>query len=369
MVTQAAVTLRTDLLSDVYTGATLDTFLATSTNVAPYNELLSSAADIELLVGSEFAFTNAIIDSSTGWTLLSRVDTALRAIANSDYATNIMAGTGFGDKFKDFFDPDYSRFSDHYQNIPANLARIKKQVNKSGSTLNRQIYTSNGSFTFSGTLYAVSVFGVGGGAGGDAGSINDGGGAGGLKTYNFTPAEIALFSSPESVVRGNGGASSTSGQQQKAGQASTMDVFSIAGGLANSRTGGGTTDGSIDDVIFDPKFAVWQPTNVEIQGGDGGFGTSTLGERATRGQEVLVNTAGLPGYVEGGDRSISGTRGMGYLAGGGGSIRASSSYTTDYTIFVENIGAGGGGAPYGGGSIGTSLQGAVGIMIVYWIED
>jgi hypothetical protein len=347
--------MRTDLLSGTYTAGTFQTALATAANSAAFTELANSYGSAEMLVNSTTAFP-VIAGSSTARTIATNAPAFLRACANSGYATEQLVTTADGAELFGIVlrDATGSRFS-HWRNFTNNYNLIKSFVNKSGSKLKSQTFTSTGTWTAPASIKAMSIFGVGGGASGVANTTGgDGGGGGEIECLNVPFA--SLPSANQTVTIGAGGTSGSSGN----GANTTVGALFTASGATwgGANPGGGTTanGGYINFTDWEEPFtAAFQCFTASQQGGSSPVGTSgTLGGS---GGDGLPGSGGNPSYD-----SVSATGGRAY--GGAGGSAGQTSNTSGGNASANT--GGGGGATDGAGTYGGN--GGSGIAVIYWLE-
>ena len=354
----SALIMRTDLLSGTYTAGTFETALGTSSNAAAFTELANSYGSAEMLANSTTAFP-VIAGSSTARTIATNAPAFLRACANSGYATEQLVTTADGATMFGIVlrDTSGSRFG-HWRNFTNNYNLIKSFVNKSGSKLKSQTFTSTGTWTAPATLRAMSIFGVGGGASGVASTVGGRGGGGGeIECLNIPLA--SLPSTNQTVTIGAGGTSGSSGN----GANTTVGALFTASGATwgGAGSGGGTTTngGYINFTDWEyPLTTAFQCFTASQQGGNGGAGNTTISATlGNPGEDGLPGSGGNPCYD-----SSGATAGRAYGGGGGGSANSSS---TNGSAADANTGGGGGGTD-GGGTYGGN--GGSGIAVIYWLE-
>jgi hypothetical protein len=174
---------------------------------------------------------------------------------------------------------------------------------------------------------------VGGGAGGNAGSIGGGGGTGG----SFTNALWAISSFGNLIgtlgQNGTGAVSQSTGTAQTWGSATT--------GMTSGGTAGGGSNGTVDHdggAITAPNVG-WEPMTVSLVGGTG------AGGRGLDGVAAPLKAAFASFYSCGGTGGASNHAGTGGAGGNGGT----------------GSGGGGGGS---GSTGGAASRGGEGLVIV-----
>lgn len=351
----SALQMRTALLSGTYTAVTFQTALATAANSAAFTELANSYGSAEMLVNSTTAFP-VIAGSSTARTIATNAPAFLRACANSGYATEQLVTTADGAELFGIVlrDTTGSRFS-HWRNLTNNYNLIKSFVNKSGSKLKSQTFTSTGTWTAPASIKAMSVFGVGGGASGRANTSGGGGGGGGeIECLNVPLA--SLPSTNQTVTIGAGG---TSGSSGIGGNTTVGALFTASGATFGSGAGGGSTTngGYINFTDWESPFtAAFQCFNASQKGG-----TQTI--PGTSGTLGGPGGDGLPG--SGGNPSYDSTGSTGGRAYGGSGGSAGQTSNLGGNNASANTGGGGGGADSAGTYAG---DGGSGIAVIYWLE-
>lgn len=219
------------------------------------------------------------------------------------------------------------------------------------STVNLQVFTSNGTYTpTAGMRYALVIATAGGGGGGGADvsangwASSGGGGAGATAIRLFTASEIGAS---QSVTVGAGGtAGSVTGSNGGDGGDTTFGSFMTAGG----GTGGKGAVGAAGNAQYgDPgEGGTASGGTLNIAGGDGGPGQ-------------------VPVFVSGHTMMfVSGVGGASWWGGGGGSVVTHAGRGTSF--------AGRGGGAYGSGGSGAVNDavtagraggaGAAGIVVV-----
>lgn len=359
-----AIGLRTALLSGTYTAGTFETALATASTAAAFVELVNTYGSSEILVNSTVAFP-VIAGSSTARTISSNAPSFLRACANSSYATEQLVTTTDGAALFGIVlrDATGGKFS-HWRDISVNYSRIKAWVNATGSKLKRQIFTSTGPWTKPTTLYAMSIFAVGGGSlGGYIGAGGAAGGSGGeIECVNI--AFASLPAANQTVTIGSGGTTGTpNGGNTTVGSLITASGATSPGYSSTPTAGGGTTASGGYAAFTDweaPLFAAWQCVNASQQGGSGGAGNGSGITVGLPGADGLPGTGGNPGY---GTPTTAPKSGSAY--GGGGGSAADVGATTPVAA-AANSGAGGGGYDFTSPSAGSA--GGSGIAVIYWLE-
>ena len=360
-----AIGLRTALLSGTYTAGTFETALATASTAAAFTELVNTYGSAEILVNSTVALP-VITGASTARTIAGNGPAFLRACANSSYATEQLVTTTNGAALFGIvlLDSTGGKFS-HWRDISGNYTRIKSWVNASGSKLKSQSFTSSGTWTKPTTLYAMSIFAVGGGGSGSAYSNGSGSGGGGGEIECVNVAFGSLPGANQTVTIGAGGASVSSPSNGNPGTNTTVGSLITAsfgsGGLsASGGTGGGTTanGGYVNFTEWEqPLFAAFQCVNAAQKGGNGGRGRGSASAVGTKGSDGLPGSGGNPAY----DTPDTTSEGGKLYGGGGGG-------------FCDNIAANGGSAAAntggGGGGFGLAAGGAggSGIAVIYWLE-
>lgn len=353
----SALQMRTALLSGTYTAVTFQTALATAANSAAFTELANSYGSAEMLVNSTTAFP-VIAGSSTARTIATNAPAFLRACANSGYATEQLVTTADGAELFGIVlrDATGSRFS-HWRNFTNNYNLIKSFVNKSGSKLKSQTFTSTGPWTAPASIKAMSIFGVGGGASGVASSSGGRGGGGGeIECLNVPFA--SLPSTNQTVTIGAGG---TAGSLGIGGNTTVGALFTASGATwgGSSIGGGSTTNGGYINFTDweEPFTAAFQCFTASQQGGSSSSEASTTLGGA--GGDGLPGSGGNPSYD-----SVGATAGRAY--GGAGGTAASTSSSSG-SAAAANTGGGGGGSDSGG--VPTYGQnGGSGIVVIYWLE-
>lgn len=213
------------------------------------------------------------------------------------------------------------------------------------TTINRQVFTSTGTYTPSAGLIKadVEVVGGGGGSGGCAAtgsgtfSVAGGGGAGGYSRKLITAAAIGVS---QAVTIGAAGAGGVSGDND--GSPGGTTSF----GAIISATGGGGGDGGLAFGQMTSSF-----------GGAGGAGAggdfNTTGEP---GQSGILNTASGAGFT-----AIGGKGGNSFFGGGGPNCGPNNGPATG--AFSYGGGGGGGGVNQMQSAI-AGAAGFAGIVII-----
>jgi hypothetical protein len=214
--------------------------------------------------------------------------------------------------------------------------------------LNKEVFTSNGTFTIpSGTLsttvFKFTLIGAGGGGGGGNASYGGGGGGGGgglaIKWLSGLTAGNTI-----TITRGGGGAGGGAATNGSSGGNTTIasgtETISTVTGVGG--TGG---EGSV----------AAQPT----EGGIGGAGTS--GDFNSDGQ------GGILGDRSSANAGFGGAGGSSHLGGGGAGGDANNSSDGDGKNGTNGGGGGGGGANPGVRN-GTAGNGGNGLVIVEWVR-
>lgn len=349
-----AIGLRTALLSGTYTAGTFETALATASTAAAFTELVNTYGSSEILVNSTVALP-VITGSSTARTIAGNGPAFLRACANSSYATEQLVTTTNGAALFGIVlrDNTGGKFS-HWRDISGNYTRIKAWVNATGSKLKSQTFTSSETWTKPTTLYAMSIFAVGGGGKGSADDY--GGGAGGGEIECVNVAFASLPGANQTVTIGSGSTSTAS----SGGDTTVGSLITASGGASTATTtgaaGGGTTanGGYINFTEWEsPLFAAFQCVNAAQKGGNGASGSATTN---LPGSDGLPGTGGNPAYLS--PNTLS-TGGRAYGGGGGAGVNGSS---TGGAASANTGGGGGGGTGAAGGNGGS------GIAVIYWLE-
>jgi len=367
--TITSLTLKNSLLQGSYNAASLQTALGTASTLAALRELLNNRAACDQLFANATS-ANAILGAALAQTEVSNSETALRALAGSTLGTERLCRDGAALLGTILNDTNRSRW---WLEHAAAYARLKSQVNASGSKLKRQVFTSSGTWTKPATLHAISVALIGGGAGGGGGDTSattesgGGGGGGEAKTGILTAGSMGAT---ETVTCGAAAAGGTGGAGSNPGTAGNTSSFgahlSAAGGAAGGAGstglggagGGSTTNGgraAMTDV--DIQNAAWQAITAGQKGGDGG--DSAVAGTGRDGGPGLT----LDGYGQGAHSSTN-TRALAGTYGGGGG--AGDNTGTSGTPTAGTYGGGGAGGNTTGGSTGGTS--GAGLCVVYWVE-
>ena len=354
-----ALNMRTALLSGSYTAVTFETALATATNAAAFTELVNIYTSSEMLVNSTTAFP-VIIGSSTARTISSNGQAFLRACANSGYATEQLVTTANGAALFGIVlrDNSGSRFR-HWRDYTANYNRIKGFVNKSGSKLKSQVFTSTAVWSPTFPLQAMSIFGVGGGSSGYRDTLGGvGGGGGEIECINIDQGSLPSVN--QTVTIGSGGVFAS-----PQGVATTVgSLFTASGGILNFAPVGGVGGGSTTNGGYinftdweNPLTAAFQCFSASQQGGNGGAAVNAI--LGLPGKDGLPGSGGNPSYG-----TTSGEQAAGGRAYGGGGGSAGGTSTTSGAADA-NTGGGGGGSD---GAAAVAANGGSGIAVIYWLE-
>lgn len=365
-----AIGLRTALLSGTYTAGTFETALATASTAAAFTELVNTYGSAEILVNSTVALP-VITGASTARTIAGNGPAFLRACANSSYATEQLVTTTNGAALFGIVlrDNTGGKFS-HWRDISGNYTRIKAWVNASGSKLKSQSFTSSGTWTKPTTLYAMSIFAVGGGSYGGYSTAGGAGGSGGeIECVNVPFA--SLPGANQTVTIGTGGTNGRSGTPltPNGGNTTVGSLITASGATApgNSSTptagGGTTTNGGYASFTEweSPLIAAWQCINASQQGGAGGAGSGSGVSVGSPGASGLPGSGGNPGY---GTPTTRPQAGKSYGGGGGG--EADTGFVSVPADATANSGGGGAGADTSIAS--NSGHGGSGIAVIYWLE-
>ena len=208
-----------------------------------------------------------------------------------------------------------------------------------GGTHEVHTFTSNGTFTLSGTCNAQVLLVAGGGSGAISHTSGSGGGGAGGVVYD---SSHALTSQAYSVTVGTGGAARLVAAGSGAGNAGNNSVFdtltAFGGGYGNYNTAPGGNGGS-----------------------GGGGGGIQLGGTSTQTAQGSATVYGNPGCSAatgsgggGGGAGGTCTAGTATPTGGNGGNGISNSITGSAVVY----GCGGGGAPSGTGGTGGGGAGA-----------
>ncbi len=212
-------------------------------------------------------------------------------------------------------------------------------ISLSGTTYaNKQLYTSNGTFTAPAgvTLIYVSLIGAGGGGASSTDGPNAGGGGGAGAYIHRRPYAVTPGAS-YSIVVGSGGAGGTDG-----------DNYNAPGAVGG--------DSSFDTVIVAKGGSGGNAT----EGGAGGLAQAAVaGDASTSTGGVISKVAGVAGGAGGARNSTTGGGGGGSMAGAG------PNGTTGTGVTSSNYGTGGTG---GGNSGGAHAGGAgkSGFVLIEW---
>lgn len=279
------------------------------------------------------------------------------------------------------------------QAIQASYKDISELSSLGASTLNKQTFTSNGTFTvptgFKGILFVTCCGGGGGGS-----TANSGGGGGGGEVYFRWPVRIdQSVTSSVSVTVGTGGSAGAAGSATSFGS-----YFSAGGGSAGSGTAGGAGGGSSDSFyayypMYRTDFTAHRNVRVAYHcgGGSGGTGGSsntenracgafhynttsgdrTEGSSSGEGNSMLLMSGAHPYALEMGELGFAKDAWCGvsnsavYSSGcglGGNSLSAGGNNAANTPT------ANGGGGGLGRGTSGTpsATGGANGILYVEW---
>lgn len=352
-----AYRLRDRLLNADIDAASLQTLLNTSPDdYSAFCQLSQTLYAFEPLANIANGFS-AVAGSAIARGLVIASPDALRALANSDYATEQLCKSAdavlilaeilkdiTGERFSHWFEYDY------------NYQRIKQWVNAYGSKLKRQVFNSSGTWTAPASVLAWSASGVGSGGGGQNNAGGGGGGGGGeIKTLN---KNTSIPSSNLSITIPNGG---TSGFPGVNGSATTIGAeLSAAGGSGGGAPGGGgggttTGNGWRDITELDLINAPWQCRTVSQKGGNGG----DPGGMGANGKDGFPNTGGLGSFD---NPATASTSGSGYGGGGGGGPLISGTSPSAAPAPPANTGAG------GAGGDGVARGGASGVAVVHHLE-
>lgn len=267
----------------------------------------------------------------------------------------------------------------------------ERAVGLAGSKVSTKAYTGSSTWTAPGQVVAMRVFLVGGGSagqdGGGSGGVGGGGGQVLLSTLS-TP-----FPSATSVVVGQGGIGSLA-----SGGSTSFGAYATAtGGSGQTGATGGTPSGAWADILTDQlNFTIPQlmtfpdvllnggsgGSNQTAGGGGGGGGGAGGGNGATglggnaglggagRGVNAAVSATGAGGGGNAGSNTgVSGAQGGGALSGlspGGGNITLGYGGGGGGGGSLSQGGGGGfpGGGGGGGGNSGTRGNGGNGFAAV-----
>lgn len=189
-----------------------------------------------------------------------------------------------------------------------------------------EVFTASGTWTKPAGISAclVEVVGSGGGGGGvpstgaSQASSSAGGGAGGYARKLLTAADLASLTTA-TVTIGTAGAAGASGQNSgSAGGNSTFAGTGITTVQGDGGAGGGSMAATTGSSVSTPgSGGTASGGDVNVQGGDGGYGSVVTGTRA------MFGVGGASVYGPAGQFGFDGT---GYGSGGAGrAVNASSS--------------------------------------------
>ena len=368
--------LKTDLLSAVYSGGTLETLLASNTAKGALRDLVSSTVACRQLFGA-IAAVSALLGSDRAFDEIKNSETAIIEIANNWYSMLELCKVG---EYLGAILSNVARSRLFIAN--ADYALLQSIVNVSGYALKRTTYTTgSGNWVKPTNLYALASAGIG--SGGSGGGANNtaagpaGGGSGGeAKTalHDHTAVSGNLAYSVGAAT--TGGAGNADGSN---GNATTFDtagaLLNCAGGLKGNKgvstggTGGasaGTTSGGGRSAMTDTDFstAAWQCVTASQASGRGAQGLSYL----RNGQPGLK----LDGFGRGrwattaADQQSASSWGGG---GGGGSSDAGSGSSLGSNGANGTKGGGGGGATREVNATKNGGDGGEGELTVYHVTD